>query len=357
MVKVTNCTIQEFREKIKEKKIVCFGAGQSFIDFIETFSATEQIVCIVDNFRFGTHLEIDGYRVPIISMNELKGEWKNCIWTITTIKFADEIVKQLDAIDMCQNQEVYFPELLKIDAEEAICPLEEMDRIPKHIHYFWFGDNEMPDKFKRNIETWYKFCPDYEITCWNENNYDVTKNRYMYQAYKAEKWGFVPDYARLDVINTYGGIYLDTDVEVVKPLDNLLMYDMFCGFENAYNINFGQGFGAVVNHAILKEMMQQYEEIEFIKEDGTLNLTASPIYQTQVLERHGLVRGGQCQRYDNYMVFSPEYFSPINAYGIGQATEKTFSIHRYAATWYGSEERKSKERIINSYKFVMERMC
>ena len=102
--------------------------------------------------------------------------------------------------------------------------------IPKIIHYCWFGGAELPEKDRKCIESWKKFCPDYQIIEWNENNYDVTKNTYMYQAYQAKKWGFVPDYARLDIIYQHGGIYLDTDVELVKNLDSLLENDAFMGF-------------------------------------------------------------------------------------------------------------------------------
>ena len=93
--------------------------------------------------------------------------------------------------------------------------------IPKKIHYCWFGGNPMPEKDKKCIESWKRYCPDYEIIRWDESNYDVSKNRYMKEAYEEKKWGFVPDYARLDIIYNEGGIYLDTDVELVKNLDDL----------------------------------------------------------------------------------------------------------------------------------------
>ena len=256
----------------------------------------DKIECVVDNFHFGTYVEVDGYRIPVVSMSDLRQEWKECIWVVTTVKFADELVQQLDAIDICKNQEVYFPDLFINDIESAVLNLEDVCKIPKHIHYFWFGNSEIPDEFKRNIETWHKYCPDYEITGWNESNYDITKNKYMNQAYEEKKWGFVPDYARLDVIYTYGGIYLDTDVEVIRPLDELLKCDMFCGFESSYNVNFGQGFGAVKQHPIIKKMLELYDELEFKNLDGTLNLIPSPVYQTRSLCELGLRKNGKVQK-------------------------------------------------------------
>lgn len=166
----------------------------------------------------------------------------------------------------------------------------------------------MPEYFKENIETWRRYCPDYEIIEWNEKNYDVSKNDYMYQAYQYNKWGFVPDYARLDIINTYGGIYLDTDVQILKPFDVLLQYGFFCGFENSSSVNFGQGFGAVPNHPVIQDMLNQYEKLEFIQSDGSLNMIPSPIYQTEILEKWGLEKNGQIQQTEHYLVLSSLFF-------------------------------------------------
>lgn len=178
----------------------------------------------------------------------------------------------------------------------------------------------------------------------------------MKQAYEAKKWGFVPDFARLDIINTYGGIYLDTDIELQKPPDDFLRCKLFCGFENAWFVNFGLGFGGTADHPILQEMMDLYAKTDFIRPDKTLNLTASPMYQTRILARHGLIRNGSCQRQNDFTVLSAEYFSPINAYGMGSVTENTYSVHQYAATWFGEKEKAVKERTAKSIKYVMERI-
>ncbi len=356
MIKVSNCTILEFKEKIREKKIVCFCAGQNFYNFCESFQVTEKILCVVDNFRFGTSIEVGKYRIPVISMDDLRKELKECIWVVTTVKFADELVQQLDSNDICHDQEVYFPELFINDVGNKILSLDGVCKIPKHIHYFWFGHNEMPDTFKRNIETWHKYCPDYEITCWNEDNYDIAKNKYMKQAYEAKKWGFVPDYARLDVIYTYGGIYLDTDVEVVRSLDELLKCDMFCGFESSLNVNFGQGFGAVKQHPVIKKMMDLYDELEFKNAEGTLNLIPSPIYQTRSLCELGLKKDGKIQKVRGAIILSTEYLSPINEHGYGKIGANTYAIHHYAGSWYNAEQECEKKRIVGNYNYLLSRI-
>ena len=122
------------------------------------------------------------------------------------------------------------------------------------------------------MNSWKKYCPDYEIIEWNESNYDVTKNQYMYDAYKSEKWGFVPDYARLDIIYQYGGIYLDVDVELVQSLDELRYQDGFVGFEDQTEVNFGSGFGAAKGSRIIRELRDEYDRRKFVNEDGSLNL-------------------------------------------------------------------------------------
>ena len=219
--------------------------------------------------------------------------------------------------------------------------------IPKIIHYCWFGNGDIPARDLKCIESWRIYCPDYKIIIWNEKNYDITKNKYMYEAYKAGKFGFVPDYARLDIVYKYGGIYLDTDVELLKPLDALLDNEAFCGFENKDFVAFGLGFGAQPKNAILKELRDLYDTLEFKNVDGTLNLTPSPYYQTQCLLKFGLKRDGKTQEINGFKVFSIDYFNPKN-YSTGEIkiTENTYSIHHFHMSW-----KRPIERILIEFKY------
>lgn len=113
---------------------------------------------------------------------------------------------------------------------------QEKNMIPKIIHYCWFGGKPLPDEVKYYISTWQKYCPDYEIKEWNESNFDVNQNQYCREAYETKKWAFVSDYARLKILYEYGGIYMDTDVEVCKPLDHLASYGFWSGFESESQI-------------------------------------------------------------------------------------------------------------------------
>ncbi len=358
MVKVINCSKKAFREFFVGKQIICFGAGNELVQVCKDYPYIEKFIShIVDNNKCGTSFISEENRIPIISFKEnLENIGDNSILLITTIRYADQIIKQLDDMEFFEGKEVLVPYFFEDEREYEIKKSNMAGKIPKKIHYCWFGNEPLPKQFEKNIETWKRFCPDYEIIKWNEENYDVKKCRYMYEAYKKKKWGFVPDYARLDIINENGGIYLDTDVEVLRPLDELLGYELFCGFENKEYVAFGLGFGGSKNNKILVEMMQQYERESFINKDGTLNQKASPVYQTEILQQHGLICDGSFQIIDNCVVFPMEYFAPVNAFGLGQPTSKSFSIHQYAATWFDSEMKLKKERMVESILYVKKRM-
>lgn len=212
--------------------------------------------------------------------------------------------------------------------------------IPKKIHYCWFGGNPLPELSLKCIESWRKYCPDYEIIEWNESNYDVTKNDYMRQAYESKKWGFVPDYARLDIIYNCGGIYLDTDVELIKPLDELLDLKAFAGVEqNSEYVALGLGFGAVKGHSTIKLMRDHYDELSFLK-DGEMNLTPAPRINTSVLMKLGYKFSEQVTDTCDMTIFPSEYLCPVN-YNTDEltVTDKTYSIHHYTASWYDETQR------------------
>lgn len=213
-----------------------------------------------------------------------------------------------------------------------------MTKIPKIIHYCWVGGNPKPQSVLYCIESWKRCCPDYEIREWNETNYDFTKNEYMRQAYEAKKWGFVPDYARLDIVYEHGGIYLDTDVEMVRSFDDLLEHESFFGFEDTgdeeYFVNCGHGFGAVPHNDVVKSARDLYEHLSFVGDDGTLNLLASPYYTTQALRLGGLVQENRDQSVPGAKIFASDVLCP-KSFRTGKLTRthRTVSIHHFTASW------------------------
>lgn len=214
--------------------------------------------------------------------------------------------------------------------------------IPKKIHYCWFGEGEIPPKDKLCIESWKKYCPDYEIIQWNEKNYDLSKNKYMLEAYRNKKWGFLTDYARLDIIYSQGGIYLDTDVEIIKSFDELLENIAFMGFEEGNYVNTGIGFGAEKYNIVVNNISNLYEDLSFYKEDGSLNLLPCPYIITDYLESIGLVRNNTLQYLLGVAIFPSEYFSPKEfSTDRIKITNNTFSIHHYNASWLTKEEKRN----------------
>lgn len=217
--------------------------------------------------------------------------------------------------------------------------------IPKIIHYFWFGGQPLNELAIKCIESWKKYCPDYEIKLWNENNYDITQNQYMHQTYLSGKYGFTVDYARLDVIYRYGGIYLDTDVELLKSLDELLNDHCFMGFETHKTVALGLGFGAESGNETILSLLKTYDNMSFILPNGDLNLRPSPGIQTEVLKNLGLKDTGEEQIVENNChIYPKEYFNPCNIdTGEITITNQTISIHHYAGSWLTEKNRRNNK--------------
>lgn len=223
-----------------------------------------------------------------------------------------------------------------------------MSSIPKIIHYCWIGSAEKPASVLYCIDSWKKFCPDYEIREWNETNYDFGKNLYMKQAYEAKKWGFVPDYARLDIIYQYGGIYLDTDVELIRSLDDLLNSDSFFGFEDTGEGDFfvacGLSFGAKPHNELIKKLRDYYDTITFINKDGSLNLLPAPRHNATVFKNYGVKMDNVFQNHEGNMFYPSEYFCPkVFKTGKTVITKRTHSIHHFSASWMDEKVRKEIE--------------
>ena len=219
--------------------------------------------------------------------------------------------------------------------------------IPKVIHYCWFGGNEKPKLFEKCYNSWKKYCPDYEIIEWNESNFDLKScPRYVIQAYEAKKWAFVTDYVRLKVIYENGGIYFDTDVELKKNPDFLLEYKSFFGLEKGAYVNTGLGFGAEKGTEILLEMMQDYNDVPFVKENGSYDVMPCPERNTKVFLEHGLIQNDTKQLLDNGILILPTaILNPMN-FETGQikTTAETVSIHWYSASWHTKKEQREHRK-------------
>lgn len=206
--------------------------------------------------------------------------------------------------------------------------------IPKVIHYCWFGHNKLPALYEKCIQSWKKYCPDYEIVCWNEDNFDITQNRYAKEAYEAGKWAFVSDYVRLKVMFEHGGIYLDTDVELIRPIDALVSDGGYMGFDEMGLISTGLGFACEKGNALVGALLADYEDLSFVLPDGTYDILPCPDRNTKTLIELGLNTDLKDQVFMGIHMLPEDYLCPMKYYtGKKILTKNTYSIHHFAASW------------------------
>lgn len=236
--------------------------------------------------------------------------------------------------------------------------------IPKIIHYVWVGEKAKPELFYRCLESWKKYCPDYKIIEWNETNFDINQSLFASQAYQAKKYGFVPDYIRAKVLYDYGGIYMDTDVELTKPLDDLLDNDFLISFENEAYLETAF-LGSVKGHPFLNKMCKFYETHPFICGDKMDLTPSTPVWTLFLKKYYGLELKNKNQilysldgNHDySVSVYNNEYFCPINFTTKEiNVTQNTYAIHYFDASWF-TKELKRKEKFLKAvYKIFGKRM-
>lgn len=215
--------------------------------------------------------------------------------------------------------------------------------IPKVIHYCWFGRGDLPPLAQRCILSWKKFFPDYEIKEWNEDNFDVNEIPYTAQAYKCRKYAFVSDYARFKILYEHGGIYFDTDVEVIKPIDDILAKGAFFGQEanaDVFACAPGLGFACGPGLNILEDMLKMYETLDFENSSGKLNKKTVVEHFSEMLLKKGLQPKPGIIEFNGFYIYPPDYFCPKSSeFGKIHISKNTRTIHHYAASWIGKKQR------------------
>lgn len=230
--------------------------------------------------------------------------------------------------------------------------------IPKVIHYCWFGGNPLPELAQKCIASWQKHMPDYEIKQWNEANFDINRCNcsYIKEAYDAGKWAFVSDYVRFYLLYNYGGVYFDTDVELIRPINNILDIGPYMGMEKTSQskrilVNPGLGIAAPAGLEIYKKIIEYYNEQHFIDVNGNIDQTTVVHRVTSLLKEYEWDDvGNNIIKVKNIYVYPSEYFCPMD-YFSGQIniSSKTYSIHHYVASWMSQDDKKNTE-IFNHYK-------
>lgn len=342
--------VSHFINETKGKKnIYCFGAGIALIRFLHKFHEyrlEDDIKYVVDNSKEKQGTIVPGItkKILIISPEQMFCEITSKDVILITTAYFPEIVELLNKKEKLKNTECYLynallaeqydSDRLNIAVPDKLSIYQDQ-RIPKTIHYCWFGDRPIPEQYRNWMKSWELYCPNYEIIEWNEKNYDVKKNKYVQQAYEMQKWAFVSDYARIDIIHEYGGIYLDTDVELIKNIDEMLMNNGFCGFESSEYVNYGLGFGSTKHHTIVKAIKEYYDNLCFVLENGTLNQVNCPIIQTEIMKKHGLICNGEFQLVEGMTVYPSKVLCGMSphSFRIQHNLEDTYAIHHYSGSW------------------------
>ncbi|MBE6068681.1 MAG: glycosyl transferase [Clostridium lundense] len=221
--------------------------------------------------------------------------------------------------------------------------------IPKIIHYCWFGKNEKTELINKCIESWKKYCPDYQIKEWNEDIFDINSNQYVKEAYENKKWAFVSDYVRLHALYNEGGIYVDTDLEIKKNIDKFLYHKAFSGYESNNSIPTAI-MGAEKCHAWIKELLDYYEDRNFILRNGKLDLTTNVRIITDItIKKYNIVLDNTRKTFGcDVNIYPKEYFCKQDI----KMPKENYSIHHFAGSWLDSNQIKMEMLLYKNYYYI-----
>ena len=352
------------RIKQKDKRIVIFGAGMigtvTTPTILREYGIEDRVSFYVDNDRDKCNEGIVAYEkaYDVFRVEHLESvDGRNIVVLLAVSRFSDAL-SQLNKFPNLKNAMCYIVPMMCISnftpSKEKMVVKDSSEKlIPKVIHYMWLGEGGIPKPLQRCIDSWKRYCPDYEIRQWDETNYDVGKNLYMRQAYARKMFGFVPDYARLDILYTYGGIYLDTDVELVKNLDDMLYQEAFCCVEKWQTINLGGGSGSVKGNKAIGILLKAREYLEFEDSRGKMNKNTCGYYYTIIMQKYGFKIQGKKQKILNMNIYPYEVFHPYDYMsGKLEQTENTYGIHHFHGGWLDERMKEENRRTSEEYERV-----
>ena len=362
--------ITAYFESLKTKDIICWGSGKHFRNITRPFLCKS---CLGENLRgfAGTaekeKVVIFDHSYDVFSKEELAKLDSNKTIILVTVAGSEEILTQLksdarlakfEAVPSIYLESLY-EDLLLLSGNKPPLNYHKNDKmmIPKIIHAIWFSGDPMPELYRRCLASWKKYTPDYEIKIWNLETYKPDHCLFFEQAIEHGNWAFASDYARADLLRRYGGIYMDLDVEMLRPIDDLLYNDAYMSFESLDRIECGSGMGARPGHPILQEICESYENRPYLKEDGTWDNSTCPVRYTQVIEKHGLKKDGGFQLVEDITVYPFEVLTGKSFdTGIIYNTEFSYTVHHHNGSWIPDPARRAMlERYENIQRFLASR--
>lgn len=359
-MKCINMGAIEFLDHLKDKGVILIGvssmlkrAAEKKDEWLETVWLHVKYIIDNDIAKQGKEFEAFGKPITVQPFEAIIGE-KNAVFLFTTgIENTMQILHQLEQMSLDDSNECYNMSLLLengVDLDwlknrEIQWPKTKDYHNEKIIHCCWFSGEDKPGKYQECLESWSKYCPEYDIIEWNAHNYDFTKNPYLKEAYENRAWAFASDYVRLDVVHQYGGIYLDMDVELVRNLDELLKYKAFFCYDWGKHIDLGSAFGAVKGDEMIGMLLKVYDEIHFTQADGSQDRTPQPTRLKPYFEQMGITMDGCSSVWEDRAFLSGKYFSVVAGLDKDELRlrQETYGLHWHNAGWYTKEQMEKKK--------------
>ena len=385
MVNLINISYDEYIRKYGSCNIICIGAGGTFNNFVnfhmDKVFLLNKIERILDNNEkiIGTEKQVLNRFVSVQYLPAFDEKISPSNWIVFVLVADDsvvDVVKQLDCMNSFDGVNCvygigsfrwgysFFPSP-KYRIQKIESPYE-YERIPRVIHYCWFGEKEIPDKDKKCIESFEKYNPGYAIKKWSEDNFDIENSpAYVQEAYRNKKYAFVSDYVRLAVVYKHGGIYLDTDVELFSSLDFFLKFRMVFAYMEYGELATGLGFASEANTQELFEMLKMYESIPFELRDNKYNETPCPRYTNEYFRRKGMYLDNSLDICGDILFLSSDYLCPLSpvedeegSYQLAQLslTERTVGIHWCNNSWKDDIARDVFLKIKNGREHINQRL-
>ncbi len=360
-------TITGYFEKLRSRDIICLGNGKYFRNRTLPFLQKSGLMKNLKGFlnTFVTASIETCYPVSEIVQKEQLGEMdrENTLLLIAVNGYG-ELLSQLRSDAVLASFEAapsvflefLYEDMLLLSAAKPPRNYRKHDTpmIPKIIHGIWFSGDPLPPLYQRCLDSWKKYAPDHEIKIWNLNTYKPDHCLFFEQAVEHRNWAFASDYTRADLLRRYGGIYMDLDVEMLRPIDDLMYNDAYMSFESLDRIECGSGMGAKPGHPIFQEICESYEKRPYLKADGTWDNSTCPVRYTKVIEKHGLKKNGGFQFVEDITVYPFESLTCKSFdTGIIYQTDISYTVHHHNGSWIPDPAHSAvQKRYENIRKFI-----
>lgn len=339
---LANCSVLQLDECFKNNRIIFFGKG-SWLKVIKStpiMKYKSQFAYVIDNDNNSTDIYVDDVRLYVFKPEKVVEE-ESCIIVITSPIYMYEMYNQLMSMKLSDNIVCYCLPFMGLatktdlnkDVLNMVRSFEGTKKIEKTIHSFWFSGGKKPYEYQKCIDTW-NILDDYKIIEWDKENYDWGKHPFLRRAIELEAWAYATDYARLDVLFQYGGIYMDMDIEVFKPFDDLLGNDALLSFCNPFWIDLAF-VASKKGNLLIKEMLKIYDELELPESKAGFKKYFQPALIYETLSKNGIKMDGSLQVVDNATVVPVEFFYPMDSviFAPYKKSENTYTVHYNNFGW------------------------